>query len=343
MSITRVAKLAGVSSSTVSRVINNSPRVAPETVDSVRKAMAELNYTPSDRRPGPKPAGRSRSTAATIAFLVLGANRNRATPAFEDLLHGLSQASSQHDLNLVFNHVTDPEQLPARVVGQKVDGLLLHGSAPGVAVREKLGKVPTVWVMGNRRRPDWGDQVMVDGYEVGELAAKYLAGRGHKELVFLNLDSGHWLIRLYGHAFKVTGEEQGGRVRCLEQQRQVSANYWQEHSPEAVEQLVSSYMDLSPRPTGIFVADDMQVAMIQPALQRRGVELGAGKTEVISCNNEKPYLMGLDPRPAVVDIRVESIGKRAIDQLIWRLDHPGVTERIVTTVEPLVVGHEGAV
>ena len=46
MSINKVAKLAGVSSSTVSRVINNHPRVAPETAQNVRKAMQELNYTP---------------------------------------------------------------------------------------------------------------------------------------------------------------------------------------------------------------------------------------------------------------------------------------------------------
>ena len=53
MSITRVAKLAGVSSSTVSRVINRHPRVAPETALSVQKAMQQLGYTPSARRPGP--------------------------------------------------------------------------------------------------------------------------------------------------------------------------------------------------------------------------------------------------------------------------------------------------
>src|SRR5918998_2928850 len=121
MSITRVAKLAGVSSSTVSRVINNHPRVAPETAESVRKAMQELNYTPSDRRPGPKPSLRARTGAATIAFLVLGTSRSRATPAFEGLLHGVSQGANQHDLNLVFTHVSDPEHLSSRVLANRID------------------------------------------------------------------------------------------------------------------------------------------------------------------------------------------------------------------------------
>ena len=78
--MTDVARLAGVSQKTVSRVINNHPRVAPETAESVRKAMQELNYTPSDRRPGPKPSPHPRRSAPAIAFLVLGTSRTRATP-----------------------------------------------------------------------------------------------------------------------------------------------------------------------------------------------------------------------------------------------------------------------
>jgi DNA-binding LacI/PurR family transcriptional regulator len=139
----------------------------------------------------------------------------------------------------------------------------------------------------------------------------------------------------------VTGGNAGAEVHVLEQPRKTVANYWQEHAPEAVEFLVQRYLDLDPRPTGVFVADDMQVALIQPALQRRGVVLGPGGVEIISCNNEKPYLVGLEPKPAEIDIRVESIGKRAIDQLIWRLGHQGVAERIVTTIEPFVVPPEG--
>jgi len=337
MSITRVAKLAGVSSSTVSRVINNHPRVAPETAESVRKAMQELNYTPSDRRPGPKPSLRARTGAATIAFLVLGTSRSRATPAFEYLLHGVSVGSSQYDLNLVFSHLPDPEQLPARVMSERIDGLLLHGNPPGKQLRDRLRRLPTVWLMGNRRRPEWGDQVMPDGYEVGELAAKYLLGRGHRQLAFMNLDQGHWTFQLYRHAFSAIAADAAAHVSAIEHPREASTDYWREYSPAAVDAIAQRYLKLSPRPTGIFVADDMQVALIQPALQRHGVEVGPGKVEVISCNNETPYLIGLDPKPAVIDIRVESIGRRGVEQLVWRLEHADVAERLITTIEPYVV------
>src|SRR6185295_14821017 len=207
MSIGKVAKLAGVSSSTVSRVINNHPRVAPETAQSVRRAMQTLGYTPSDRRPGPKPSVRTRAPAADIAFLVLGTSGSRATPAFQDLLRGVSMGASRHELNLIFHHVADPNRLPARVVDQKVDGILLHGATPVGEARDLLRRIPTVWLMGNVRRPDWGDQVLPDGYEIGEMAAKYLINRGHKRLAFLNLDAGHWALRVYGHTFQSVGQD----------------------------------------------------------------------------------------------------------------------------------------
>src|SRR5437764_14026894 len=164
MSISKVAKLAGVSSSTVSRVINNHPRVAPQTAQNVRKAMQTLDYTPSERRPGPKPSFQSRTGAATVAFLVLGASRHRATPGFEDLLRGVSAAASRDSINLIFGHVTDIQELPGRLLGQKIDGLLLHGLAPSGELRERLRRIPTVWLMGNRQRPDWGDQVLPDAF-----------------------------------------------------------------------------------------------------------------------------------------------------------------------------------
>lgn len=336
MSITKVAKLAGVSSSTVSRVINNHPRVAPKTLQSVRQAMRQLNYTPSDRRPGPKPSLRTRTGAANVAFLVLGAARSRATPAFQELLHGVSLAANQHQLHLIFSYVSDPEHLSSGILSGRVDGVLLHGALPGKEVRERLSRIPTIWLMGNRRRPEWGDQVMPDSYEVGELAARHLLGRGHRRLAFVNMDSVHWALRLYGHAFCSTAKDSGAGVTMFEQVRDASQDYWQEYSFEAVRTLVDKYLSLKERPTGIFVAGDAQVAMIQPALQRQGVKIGPGKVEIVSCNNEQPYLAGLDPKPTEIDIRAESIGRRGLEQLVWRLEHPGVVERLVTTIEPFI-------
>ena len=85
----------------------------------------------------------------------------------------------------------------------------------------------------------------------------------------------------------------------------------------------------------------MQVAIIQPALQRAGVKIGPGEVEIISCNNERPYLIGLSPKPAEIDIRVEAIGMRGVERLLWRMRNKDTAERIVTAVDPGVIDHDG--
>jgi DNA-binding LacI/PurR family transcriptional regulator len=340
MSITTVAKRAGVSTSTVSRVINNHPRVAPETERSVRKAMQELGYTPSDRRPGPKSAGRLKTEKKKAAFLVLGATGQQATPAFADLLRGVSIGGAENGMDVAFHYVPDPNAISIWIMDQPVDGLLLHGARPSREIEARLRKIPTVWLMGNRRRPDWGDQVMPDSYEIGNLAANYLISRGHRELAFLSLDAEFWPFRLYCQSFTNAAKEQGATVTPVEQTLEGAQDYWHRHSPKAVSEMIEKFLALSPRPTGIFVADDMQLAVIQPALQAHGVHLGPGQTEIISCNNEGAFRVGLSPQPAAIDIRVESIGRRAVEQLLWRLSHLYLTERMICTVEPRVVDFE---
>jgi DNA-binding LacI/PurR family transcriptional regulator len=342
MSINRVAKLAGVSTSTVSRVINKARHVAPDTERSVRRAMQELRYSPSERRPGPKSADRLTIEKKQAAFLVLGTSGQNATPAFAGLLRGVSLGGADNGIDIAFHFVPDPEEIPDEILDHHIHGLLLHGSRPSGKIERRLRKIPTVWLMGNRRRPDWGDQVMPDGDQIGHLAAEYLISRGHKQLAFVNLDAGFWPFRLYFQSFMATAADQSTAVVAIEKPLEKPPYYWNRHSQESISAIVNRFLAISPRPTGIFVADDLQVAVIQPALQARGIKLGAGYTEIISCNNEAPFRVGLSPRPATIDIRVESIGRRGVEQLLWRLAHLDLQERLICAIEPAIINFEAS-
>ena len=69
VSIIEVAKAAGVSHMTVSRVLNHSRGVRPENVAAVMKAVEELGYVAPRRKPGPKPK-RRRKKGRTILLVV---------------------------------------------------------------------------------------------------------------------------------------------------------------------------------------------------------------------------------------------------------------------------------
>jgi LacI family transcriptional regulator len=342
MSIVEVARLAGVSNSTVSRVINNHPRVLPETARAVRAAMATLRYTPSDRRPGPKRGPRARPKPKTIAIglFVLGSAADRVTPGFEQLMRGVSRGVDALGVKLVYQQLPDPESLVAHLQNTQVDGLLLHGLLPSATVRAQVKVRPTVWLMGNRRRPDWGDQVMPDSYEVGDKAARYLLSLGHRHLACFNIDQNHWPFRVARPSFANAANEASATVTVLSAIRDEQSP-WPQSAAGPAEEIVARFLRLTPRPTGLFVADDMQVAILQPALQRAGVAIEPGKIDVISCNNERPYLMGLTPTPAEIDIRVEAIGFRGVERLLWRIRNPGVRERMITAVDPAVIDPRG--
>jgi DNA-binding LacI/PurR family transcriptional regulator len=59
--------------------------------------------------------------------------------------------------------------------------------------------------------------------------------------------------------------------------------------------------------------------------------------DVISCNNEMSYLVGLDPRPATIDIGAETIGRRSVEQLLRRIKHPEELRQVQIAVTPMLV------
>ena len=131
----RVAQLAGVSTSTVSRVVNNHPKVAIETATAVRQAMRKLSFQPALRRRVGRPSASSAATPHAIAFLVIGTSGTRTAPAFDRLLRGVSEAVTDNGLSLSFSFVSDPASLPSRILDRgNIDGLLLHGARPGAGV-----------------------------------------------------------------------------------------------------------------------------------------------------------------------------------------------------------------
>src|SRR5204862_7763490 len=108
--------------------------------------------------------------------------------------------------------------------------------------------------------------------------------------------------------------------------------------------LVERLMQLDPRPTALFISEDKLLAVVVAALARRGIQCGpGGELDLISCNNERPHLHGLHTSPPTIDILAESIGRRGVEHLLWRLRNLDVPERIRTMVEPLLVvpGAEG--
>ena len=350
MSLQRVAQLAGVSTSTVSRVVHDHPSVAADTASAVRAIMERLSFTPATRvRRTHRANGFHRdglgdtARATSLGFVILGASGANAAPAFEKLLRGVSAACNENGLSLTIGFVTDAARAPQWLLERKVDGLLLHGDQPASLVQERLRALPAVWLMANRRRPLWGDQVMPNNAVIGDLAAKYLIRRGHRRLAHLGVGGGAWSLRLRAFAFQHAAEDAGAEARVLDAPAtaaEPNADYWcADGLAAAADAMVGELMSGgSPAATGLFVAEDRLLPLVDQALRARGVNSGSGgDVEIVSCNNEQPHHAGLQSRPAVIDIRPEAIGRRGVEQLVWRMRNRDVGERVRTMVDPVLI------
>jgi LacI family transcriptional regulator len=339
MSMVEVAKLAGVSHATVSRVINGRADVSPASVQRVREAIQELRYVPPARRRGPKPKASGVRTG-NIGVLFVGEAPTLATsPIAAFVLHAIEQEAAARGFSVMFGQVTSAGNLPQSVVTGRVDGLLMYGPPPSPDVRQKLSRYAAcVWLLSQRRqRGYWGDRVSPDNHKIGEMACRYLVDRGHEQIATVDCDPSHFGFSARTQGFEETAEEAGVFFKTLS-----NGSGIEEKAPPLadgrtsfdvlVDQLVAKP---GPMPTGLFVPRDLLTIQMYRALRRRGIQPGRD-VEIISCDNI-PALDALDPRPTTIDVRPEEIGRRAVEQLVCRINDRSAPLNVTTMVEPRLV------
>ncbi len=94
--------------------------------------------------------------------------------------------------------------------------------------------------------------------------------------------------------------------------------------------------------TGVFCPTDDTLVKLYYALRQRGIEPGA-EYELIGCNNDPVYMNQMHPRSATIDIKLDTVGKRAVEQLLWRMTHPDDTSRVEVFIRPELVLPENEV
>jgi len=342
MSIVEVAKLAGVSHATVSRVINNRPGVSPECVQLVRQAMQNIGYTPSGRG---RPVN-AQPRVGTIALLMIGADLTlMLAPVAGAVLHAVENTLAGMGFNLILGKLNESGRLPPSVANGRVDGLLLYGYPPPRQHMSRLSKLPCVWLLSARSpRGYWGDRIEPDNEAIGRIAAEHLVSKGHKHIAMLNLSPDHMGYEVRTRAFIETAQTTHGikADEVVDGQIESAMPFTAAFDEMQVKQIVARLLAMETMPTGLFVPRDSLTVMVYHELRAQGIEPGRD-IEIVSCNNE-PVLSGLDPRPATIDLRPEVIGKQAVEQLSIRIQKPNDPVSVVSTVQPrLVIGDETSI
>lgn len=216
VSIKEVASRAGVSISTVSRVINGSKNVSPLLKVKVEKAIAETNYSTNHIARGLKI-----SKTNSIAVIITAMSRT----FFADVMEGISKEAEENGYSVVIAETHDSLETEMRLVkhfaSQWVDGIILASSAYGDSLRvrqyleslDKLDKkgirIPVVTLefpVANKNI----DAVTIDNERAAYEAVSYLIKQiGCKNLLHICIPFGHYLGKRRMEGYKRALEENG--------------------------------------------------------------------------------------------------------------------------------------
>jgi LacI family transcriptional regulator len=262
MSVTSrdVARAAGVSQATVSRVLNGERRVADETRARVVAAMERLRYTPNA-------VARGLVTSRTdLVGVVVSDIVNPFYPQFLETIH---RELARHDMRVVFSNGDrkPSDEQAATLMEQRVDGIIFTSVQLDSKVPAQLVTQRFPFVLANRY-VDGVDCDLVDGDNEGgaRLAAEHLLERGHRRIGVI-----------LGHSQASTSRDRFGgfRDRLLAEGVEIddellrSGNFSYEAAyGEALDLLGQDH-----RPTAVFCVNDLTALAVLNAARRLRVRV----------------------------------------------------------------------
>lgn len=320
-----IAKAAGVSAATVSRVVNRTGRVSPEVAERVQRAAEGLAFDPRDRR-----------RPRLIAF-VLG-NRPLLHPFHSHILAGAEACCAEHGYHVVFVSLsyradlspTDLQVPPLLRRGDFVDGFILSGPHAQNLLDVLAATGQPVAVQGNNIVGQWQrdavDVVDYDDVDGCHQLTRYLLSLGHRDIWFVGNRRYPWFERCYEGFARAMGEE-GLAAPAMSPDSDV---------PREAGYLGTKSLLASGRPvTAVFAGSDGVAQGACEALRDSGLRV---PSDVSVVGLDDIEAASMHPRLTTVHIFLEQIGRQLASMVISRIASPDLPPRYAMVPTRLVKG-----
>lgn len=196
-----VARLAGVSPSTVSRALNRPGRISPATVARIRSAADELDFRANPMARG-LPTGRSQTLGMLVADIT--------NPMFFDVVRGAERAAAAHGYTLVIAESQESDHREAEAAERvlpSVDGLILVTSRlTDAEITRFAQRTPLVVI---NREVEGVENVVADIVPGIDQAVAHLFDLGHRSLVYLAGPSRSWMSGARQRVLEARAAERG--------------------------------------------------------------------------------------------------------------------------------------
>ncbi|MGX9418341.1 HTH-type transcriptional repressor PurR [Vibrio sp. WJH972] len=319
-----VARLAGVSTTTVSHVINKTRFVAEATQEKVNTAVKELKYSPSAVARSLKC-----NSTQTIGMLVT----QSTNPFFSEVIDGVESYCYRQGYTLILCNtggIYEKQRDYIRMLAEKrVDGFLVMCSdltEELLVMLDSYSEVPKVIM-------DWGpessqsDKIIDNSEEGGYLATRYLIKHGHRDIACLS-----------GHLNKAACKERiiGFRRAMNEANLAINEDWILEGNFECDTAVLAadSIIAMDTKPTAVFCFNDTMALGLMSRLQQKGIRIPEDISVIGYDNIEISEYFS--PPLTTIHQPKRRVGKNAFEILLQRIKNKQ-HERRVFEMHPEIV------
>lgn len=316
-----VAREAGVSPSTVSRILNGTAKVSAEKKAAVEKAIAKLNFSPN-----PVAQGLARGKSQTIGVITQAID----SPFYGEGLRGIEDRLEEVGYTPLFvsGHwrQADEKGCIKQLLARRVDGIIVLTSClPDSFFVAQAKRLPMVITGRNLVAPSLYS-LPFDSFEGGRIATQHLIDLGHQSIAFIAGPSDHAdaVERLRGYQAALTDSGISIKPELI-----VQGDYRESQGGMAVQQLLLSRISF----TAIFASNDQSAYGAALELYRKGLRV-PDDISLVGFDDLRTSSFTIPPlttiRHSIYDIG-ESAAKSIVDLV------EGRTPRHVPPVPSLVV------
>jgi LacI family transcriptional regulator len=309
VTIKDVARMAGVSVATVSRVYNGSERVRDATRLRVRAVAEELGYSPHG-------AARSLITSRTHTIGVL--LPDIYGEFFSEVIRGIDQAAQQAGYHLLVSSALDDLESALRSMRGRVDGLIVMSPAidAGASRRSLPSGFPVVMLNCPPNDAAY-DSLGIANFEGAYAMVRHLGTQGHRRIA---------IIRGAEQNFDAAERLRGYRaaVRALGLDTSLALELPGDFSEAAGHAAARTILNASRRPTAVFAANDGMAIGALSAFREAGLEV-PGDIAVTGFD-DIPMARYVEPALTSVHVDISALGARATEWLLRALTDPSDRE-----------------
>ncbi|MEX9252262.1 LacI family DNA-binding transcriptional regulator [Pseudenterobacter timonensis] len=317
-----IARVAGVSKSTVSRVLNKQTNISPQARDKVLKAIEELNYQPNK-------LARALTSSGFDAIMVISTRSTKTTagnPFFSDVLHAITAKAEEENFDVILqtsrNSEDDLQKCENKIKQKMIKGIIMLSSPADETFFARLDAYAIPVVVIGKVEGHYNNiySVDTDNFRDSITLTDTFIRNGHQKIACLHapLDYHVSIDRLAGYKASLQRHNISVNPAWI-----VDGGYTHESALAAARALLSS----ATPPEAVFATDSMKLLALYRAAEALGMKI-PGQLAVAGYSDPMLSLI-LSPAPGGFDIPTRRLGEESCNLLFQRMVGKEVPQHVI--------------